>query len=187
MQNFCISIAKVCFVSCEIVFVFYNAKRMHSPDPAFDFLQEHGISYDLYEHDAFHSVSQSSDWAASHPGCHIKNLFLRNKKKTQYFLLFMPGGKKIDFQKLKEVTGERLSFASPDDVQNMLGTTPGHVSPFVLMTASDDISVLVDAEIHKAEYVFFHPLVNHLTIRLKENDFKAMLNAFSHSQSVITL
>lgn len=161
--------------------------HMHNPEPAFELLQNKGISYDLYEHGAFHSVEESSAWSKDHPGCHIKNLFLRDKKKQNYFLLFMPGKKRIDFKALKIATEKNLSFASPEDVQNMLETTPGHVSPFVLMTAPKNINVLLDADILMAEHIFFHPLVNHLTVRLKTEDFKTMIASFVHSKSTISL
>jgi Ala-tRNA(Pro) deacylase len=65
------------------------------------------------------------------PGAHVKNLFLRNKKKTSYFLVTVKDEKTVDLLTLGEILrAGRLSFGSSDDLIKMLSVQPGEL-PFI--------------------------------------------------------
>lgn len=60
-------------------------------------------------------------------GAHIcKNLFLRNRQATNFYLLLMPGDKRFLTKELSKQLGiSRLSFAEPEYMKKYLDTTPG--------------------------------------------------------------
>ena len=58
-----------------------------------------------------------------------KNLFLCNRQKTNFYLLMMPGDKPFKTKELSHQLGiSRLSFASPEDMEQYLDCTPGSSS-----------------------------------------------------------
>ena len=58
-----------------------------------------------------------------------KNLFLCNRQKTNFYLLMMPGDKPFKTKELSHQLGiARLSFASPEDMEQYLDCTPGSSS-----------------------------------------------------------
>ena len=64
------------------------------------------------------------------PGAHIKNLYLRDRKKRN-FLVVAQEDRQIDLKSLGgQIGSDRLSFGSADRLFEMLGVRPGAVSPF---------------------------------------------------------
>ena len=58
-----------------------------------------------------------------------KNLFLTNRQHTQYYLLMMPGDKVFKTKELsKQIGCARLSFGSPEEMEELLDCTPGSSS-----------------------------------------------------------
>ena len=112
-----------------------------------------------------------------------KNLFLCNRQHTQFYLLMMPGDKPF---KTKELSGQlgvsRLSFASAEEMEQLLDITPGSVSILGLMNDHEKkVQLLVDADVLAAEYVGCHPCINTSSLKLKGSDmFSVLLNAMEH-------
>ena len=84
-----------------------------------------------------------------------KNLFLTNRQHTDFYLLMMPGDKVF---KTKELTSQlgcsRLSFASGDEMEEMLGCSPGSSSIMGLMNDKDNrVRLVVDEDVLKDEYL----------------------------------
>ena len=96
-------------------------------------------------------------------GCKIcKNLFLTNRQQTDFYLLLMPGEKPFKTKLLsKQIGSARLSFASPEHMQELLGVTPGSVSVLGLMNdAERRVRLLVDRDLLKEERFGCHPCLN---------------------------
>jgi Ala-tRNA(Pro) deacylase len=71
------------------------------------------------------------------PGIHIKNLYLRDRKKRN-FLIVAQEDRVIDLKNLDQKIGcDRLSFGSADRLFEMLGVRPGAVSPLTVINDSD--------------------------------------------------
>lgn len=59
-----------------------------------------------------------------------KNLFIRDDKKANYYLITVKGDKRVDLKEFRRAYGTRnLSFASADDLMNIMQLIPGAVSP----------------------------------------------------------
>lgn len=74
---------------------------------------------------------------------------------------------------MKELTGEKLSIASRDEVEVVALCTPWCVAPFGL---SPEIITIVDEEIFESERYLFSPWISHITIALNPKDLR---NIFS--------
>lgn len=57
----------------------------------YDFLNAENIEYKVTEHKAVFSMDEICDAALPHPECDAKNLFVRDDKKHEYFLITVKG------------------------------------------------------------------------------------------------
>ena len=135
------------------------------------------IDYKKYDHPAVFTVEESKKIKANIPGASTKNLFLRNKKKTNYYLVCLLAEKKVDLKVLAERLNEdRFSFGSPADLKARLDLTPGSVSPFGLINdRANQGKVVVDRDFDKFKQVGFHPNDNQATVVLAVSDFEKFL------------
>lgn len=79
----------------------------------YDFLTSRGIEYEVTEHGAVFNMKEMSHVELPHPEADAKNLFVRDDKKRNYYLITVRGDKRVDLKKFKEEHGTRpLSFAS---------------------------------------------------------------------------
>ncbi len=145
---------------------------MSVEDKVYEYLNGLQIAYIKHEHPPVYTVEEANQHWHSITGMHCKNLFLRDKKGRQHFLLVIESSKQINIKKLNEQLGERFSFASPERLEKHLGLTPGSVSPFGLINNEDNlVKLILDSDIEHSEEVNFHPNINTITLTLKTSDF----------------
>lgn len=137
----------------------------------YGYLSEKGIAYEVTEHEAVFSMAELAASALPHPEWDAKNLFLRDDRRNGYFLITVKGDKRVDIKKFRRQHGLRpLSFASPEELWDILGLTPGSVSPFgVLNGGGRGVRVYVDAEF-AGGMIGVHPNDNTATVWLRADD-----------------
>ena len=142
-----------------------------------DFLAEHRIDAERFDHSPVMTVEQSERLVPKLPGAKTKNLFLRNKKGDRHYLVILGIEKQADLRQLVKVIGDdRLSFGSPERLQRYLGVTPGSVSPFGLIhDATHSVRVIVDSDLKNAERLIFHPNDNTASLTISGADFVRFL------------
>ncbi len=143
----------------------------------YDILEELEISYTKHEHPPVYTVEEAEQHWENITGAHCKNLFLRNKKGKNHYLVIAKSEKRVDLKALTSRLGEdRLSFASPERMMRYLGLEPGAVSPFGLLNDRENaVAVIIDQELKEASHVNFHPNVNTATVGIKFTDFEKFL------------
>lgn len=141
-------------------------------------LEELGIKYVKYDHPAVFTCEEADQYYAKMEGGHSKNLFLRNKKGDRYYLVIVRTDKKADFKSLCEKLLEsKLAFASPERMLNVLGLTPGSVTPFGLINDQNKVvTVVIDEDLWKYDTLNYHPNVNTATLGVNRDDFKKFLD-----------
>ena len=77
-----------------------------------------------------------------------KNLFLCNRQRTSFYLLLMPGDKPFKTKELSaQINSSRLSFGSAEEMEELLGVSPGSVSVLGLMNDRERrVRLLVDED-----------------------------------------
>lgn len=158
-------------------------------DELLSFLREQDVAFEYDEHAAVFTTTEAAQLTRQLPGSACKNLFLRNKKKSAYFLLVAPAEKKTDISALSDLLGEgRLSFGSPADMGELLGVTPGSVTPLALLNDTDErVRFLMDADLHGASHIVVHPLVNTASLSLAVSSLVSVLNKKGHPVNVLDL
>lgn len=149
----------------------------------YDVLRKLGISYTKHEHPPVYTVEEAERHWETIKGAHCKNLFLRNKKGKNHYLVIAKSEKRVDLKALTSRLGEdRLSFASPERMKRYLGLEPGAVSPFGLINDLENaVVVIIDRDLKEASHVNFHPNVNTATVGIAVADFEKFLNYCGNS------
>ena len=143
----------------------------------FETLDMLGINYEKYEHPPVYTVEEANQYWGDLDGMHCKNLFLRDKKGKNHYLVVMEENKKLDFENIaKKINSDKLSFASEKRLEKYLGLERGAVSPFGIINDYENVVVvIVDEEIKYADSVNFHPNVNTATLNISVDDFTKFL------------
>ena len=139
----------------------------------YEFLKQKNIEHEITEHKAVFSMNEISDIPIPHPEADAKNLFVRDDKKRNYYLITIRGNKRANLKKFKQENNTRsLSFASEKDLKDILGLVPGSVSPLgVLNNRENNVNIFIDKDFTKEPYIIgIHPNDNTATIWLKTKD-----------------
>ena len=139
------------------------------------------IYTETYSHPAVYTVEEAKALRGRLTGAHSKNLFLKDKK-GQLWLAVMLDGREVNIKALQGAMGAaRLSFGKAELLEEVLGVTPGAVTPFGLINDTKQrVRVFFDAEMMAAELVNFHPLRNDATTAIAPNDLRRFIAACGH-------
>ena len=152
-------------------------------------LDQAGIAYELYEHEAVFTVEQAHAAGIPHLELGTKNLFLRDDKHRAYYLVSLPDEKDVSLREIQECLGSRrLSFASEKDLGVMLGLVPGSVTPLGALNDTEGrVEVVIDRELVDAGRVTVHPCDNTATVLLATTDLIALLRERGRTVRVVDL
>ena len=135
-------------------------------------LDRRGISYSRADHAHADTIAQcvEIEKVLGAPIC--KNLFLRSRQATEFYLLLLPGDKPFRTAVVSKLLGvARLSFAEPEYLSRFLGLTPGSVS--ILGLANDRerrVHLVIDRAVADKEWLGCHPMINTSTLKLSTRD-----------------
>ena len=151
-------------------------------------LAELGIATHTVEHEAVFTVAQSSKLERELPGGHTKNLFLKDKK-DRLFLVVALGRAHIELKTLhKKLGADRLSFAGPGLLTEVLGVPAGSVTPFALINdKARRVTVILDADMMRHEQLNYHPLENTATTNIARDDLLRFIRACGHQPRILAV
>jgi Ala-tRNA(Pro) deacylase len=153
-----------------------------APDELFAFLDSLGIAHHSVSHPPLFTVEEGRSWRGQIPGGHTKNLFLRDKKGTAFLVVALEDAV-IALKSLHRLLGAtgRFSFGSADLMGELLGVTPGSVTPFAVINDKDlRVTVVLDAAMMAHDVLNFHPLVNTATTTISRDGLLKFLEATGH-------
>lgn len=105
-------------------------------------------------------------------------------KQKEYFLLLLSGNKKLSTKSIaKQIGSSHLSFASDEDMETLLFTTPGAVSILGLIYDKENkVKLLIDKDVIQADYIGCHPCENTCSLKLRTKDIlEVLLPAINHA------
>lgn len=158
----------------------------------YDLLDRLGIEFWRVDHDAARTMEDCAraDELLGADTAICKNLFLRNSKGSQYYLLMLPGEKKFRAKDVAHQIGStRLSFGEEEKMTEYLDILPGSVSVMGLMNDTDNqVELLVDEDILKLPYVGCHPCMSTTSLKLTTKDLlEKFLPAVHHVPRTVVL
>lgn len=133
-------------------------------------LDERGIAYETYHHEAVATVAEA-DKLVPRLAIPTKNLFLRDDKKRAFFEVTAHEDTVIDLKHLhRQLGSRRLSFASPELLEEKLGLVQGSVTPFgVLNDDTHEVTLVFDERLRHKRFDA-HPMVNTATMFVEMDD-----------------
>ena len=168
-----------------------TADRLVRRQKTLDFLEEHGIGYELYTHPPLPTVKAALEYWKDVDATHCKNLFFRNHKGNRHYLVVLECHKEMDIHALEHKLRQgKLSFASEERMERCLGLKPGSVSPLGLIndigvaaTANPKelyenghrVKLFLDKDLKTAEKLSFHPCENTSGAVIGNADFMRFL------------
>lgn len=133
------------------------------------YLQAHNIPFTNYNHPEGKSIEEAKRWWHNDGSVHCKNIFLRNHKGNQHYLVCFHCDHDLDIHDLEQRlkvelmaagfnSPGKLSFASPERMMRYLGLEPGSVSPFGLINDEEaHVILFLDENLQAAGSLSFHP------------------------------
>lgn len=145
-------------------------------EETYSFLKENNIEFEAVEHKAVFNMDELGDVELPHPEWEAKNLFVRDDKKRNYYLMTVKGAKRVDLKDFRKKHGLRaLSFASADDLLEIMKLTPGSVTPLGLLNDSERrVKFYLDAEFEDG-MMGVHPNDNTATVYMKADDVLCLI------------
>ena len=152
-------------------------------------LENNRIKYTLHKHAAVFTVPEAKIHCGHIPGTHCKNLFLRNKKTDQFYLVTFSHEKRLDLKEFRKIIeAPKVRFAGPDHLWTILGITPGAVTPLGLVNDTLNRTIfIVDEEVWNAEEVCCHPNINTETLQIPHTDFQRLIKATQNPIEIMKL
>lgn len=146
------------------------------------------IPFAAHEHEAVFTVAESDAVHAAMPGAHTKNLFLKDKGGA-FWLVTVPSDARVNLKALPGAIGcKHVSFGKAEDMERLLGISPGSVTPLAAINAvPGSITVVLDAALAGAETVNVHPLRNTATLGLSGGAILDLLHNWGHHPVVAAI
>ncbi|MBU6395791.1 MAG: prolyl-tRNA synthetase associated domain-containing protein [Sphingomonadales bacterium] len=153
-----------------------------------DALAALGIGWSILEHEAVYTVEESLAIHDALPGAHTKNLFLKDAG-GQFWLVTVEHMRRVDLKALAGVVGaKKLSFGKAEDMERLLGVTPGSVTPLAALNdIGGAVRVVLDSELAAVDIVNVHPLRNTATVGLSGADLVRALGAWGHDPLIAAI
>lgn len=172
---------------------------MTREEKVFEFLSSHEIPFTHYNHPEGKTIEEAKRWWKDDGSIHCKNIFLRNHKGNQHYLVCYHCDYSLDIrsleQRLKRVLQSKglsapgkLSFASAERMLRYLDLEPGSVSPFGLINdVENHVYLYLDETLKGAETLSFHPNDCRGTVVIKKEDFERYLSIVGNSYEYVEL
>ena len=164
--------------------------RLEKEIRCYDLLDSLGITYQRIDHEAAMTMEACAAIDEALQATICKNLLLCNRQCTAFYLLMIPGNKVFKTKELSaQIGSSRLSFASPEYMEQYLDITPGSVSILGLMNDKENhVQLLIDEDVLKGEYIGCHPCINTSSLRIPTEDvLHKIIPAMHHEPRMVRL
>ena len=152
----------------------------------YNFIEKKQIWHEVTEHGAVFNMSELSEVDLPYPKLITKNIFIRDDKKRNYYLITVKDDKRVNLKEFKTKYNTRhLSFVSENDLKNLLGLTAGSVSPLGLLNDSGlKVKFYLDRSFTRGKGIIgIHPNDNTATLWLKVEDLLDIIE--EHGNEVV--
>lgn len=156
----------------------------------YDYLNSRDIWHEITEHEAVYNMEEVAQIQLPYPEQEAKNLFVRDDKKKNYYLITVKGEKRVDLKEFRSRNNtRRLGFASESDLMEILGLIPGAVTPFGLLNDEErKVQFFLDRDfLEEPGFLGVHPNDNTATVWLKTRDMLEILRRHGNPVNVVEI
>ena len=156
----------------------------------YDYLNQENVWYEITEHEAVYNMAELSNIEIPYPEYDAKNLFVRDDKKRNYYLITVKGDKRMNLKEFRKNNNTRpLSFASADDLMEIMGLIPGAVTPLGLLNDTEcKVTLFLDNDfIGDLGLIGVHPNYNTATVWIKANDLVTLIQQHGNTVNFVRI
>lgn len=156
----------------------------------YEFLDLKGIPYEITEHKAVYNMEELSEVDLPYPEDDAKNLFVRYDKKGKYYLITVKGDKRVNLKAFRKANGTRpLTFASADDLFEIMKLEPGSVTPLGLLNDEERrVEFYLDQSFFEGnKRIGCHPNDNTATVWLCSSDLSRIIAEHGNVVHIVEL
>ena len=156
----------------------------------YDYLKEKNNWYEITEHKPVYNMEEFYEIDIPYPEGNAKNLFLRDDKKRNYYLITVNGEKRVDLKEFRRKNNTRsLSFASENDLMNIMNLIPGSVTPLGILNDKEiKVQVFIDKDfIELPGIIGVHPNDNTATVWLKTEDLINIIKEHGNKVDIVEI
>lgn len=156
----------------------------------YNYLREKAIWHEITEHKAVYNMTELSEIEIPYPEADAKNLFVRDDKKRNYYLITVKGDKRVNLKELRKANQTRpLSFASEDDLMSIMKLTAGSVTPFGILNDEErKVIFFLDKDFfEEPELIGVHPNDNTATVWMKVKDLESIIKEHGNCINVVNI
>mgnify|MGYP004542406733 CR=1 FL=1 len=155
----------------------------------YDYLNNKNIPFEKLEHQPVYNMEQLTEIDMPHKEYEAKNLFLRDDKRKNYYLVTIKGDKKIDLKEVRKKYQTRpLTFASEEELFSILQLKKGAVTPLGLLNDKErKVHFLLDETFTPTSLIGIHPNDNTATIWLKVNDVLSIIKEHGNQIDIVSI
>ena len=152
----------------------------YTKEDIYQLLKQENIPFEKVDHPAVYTSDEMKDLNLPNEDAVAKNLFIRDKKKKNYYLIVLREDKQCDLKALQEKMGspKPFGFASEEDLGRILGLIRGSVTPLgALNDEAHLVKVIVDASFQN-QLIGMHPNDNTASVWLQTNALMDLLHRY---------
>ena len=156
----------------------------------YDFIKDKNIWHEITEHKAVFNMAELSQVEIPYPEYDAKNLFVRDDKKRNYYLITVKGDKRVDLKEFRKNNNTRpLSFASEQDLMSIMNLISGAVTPLGLLNDNElKVILYLDKEfLNDKQIIGVHPNDNTATLWLKVTDLIDIIKEHGNQVNIVAL
>lgn len=164
--------------------------RLMKEQRVYEFLDGLEIDYMRADHEPAMTMEVCEEIDRTLGTAICKNLFLTNRQQTVFYLLMMPGDKVFKTKDLSaQIGSSRLSFGTPEFMEQLLDITPGSLSILGLMNDPEKkVNLLIDEDILTGESIGCHPCINTSSLKISTSDMtEKIIPALGHEPRIVHL
>ena len=157
-------------------------------EETYQYLKEHNVTFEITEHGAVFNMEELKSVELPYPEADAKNLFVRDDKKRNYYLITVKGDKRVDLKDFRRKHELRpLTFASADELMNIMKLYPGAVTPLGLLNDEEHKVKFFLDDAFCAGLIGVHPNDNTATIWLQASDLVRIIKEHGNSVEMVNL
>ena len=157
-------------------------------EETYQYLTDHNVKYEITEHGAVFNMVELEAVKLPYPDADAKNLFVRDDKRRNYYLITVNGDKRVDLKDFRRKHELRpLTFCSAEELMDIMKLYPGAVSPLGLLSDEKRKVKLFLDEAFGEGPIGIHPNDNTATVWLKTADLVRIISEHGNAVEMVNL
>lgn len=147
-----------------------------------------GIQTTTFDHAPVFTVEEAKAVHDHITGGHCKNLFCKDEKGVFWLIVCLEDAR-VDLKAAPAKIGsKRLTFGKSEALMEVLGVSPGSVTPFGLINDQKKVvNVILDEAMMAQALLNYHPLHNGATTTISNVDLITFIKSCGHAPKIVAV